>query len=460
MPSTHAVKPHAANPFVPLETTRIAWCGLGLLLCLIGARANASAFQLIEQNASGLGNSYAGSAAIAQNASTIYYNPAGMTRLPGVNLSAGTTAIVTKFNFSNDGSTGPSNLPLGSNNGGNAGGTAFLPNFYASWQLSPDWFAGVGVGAPFGLSTDYDSNWIGRYQSTRFDIQSVNINPSLAYKVTPELSLGAGLDWLYANADYQRNVPAAGLIAKIPAGLPGLQRQLLASQLLTSPDMNARARLYGNAWGWNLGALYQATARTRIGLAYRSQIHMPLTGTTTLANIPAPFAAAMPASVDNGASVTLPDTATLSVVHDLDARWQLLADLAWTGWSRLPELKIDNGALGEDTVKLGFRNTWRIALGANYRIDGHWTLRSGVSYDQTPIPNSAMRPPALPDNDRISVALGAQYRFSQHTTLDVGYEHLFFHSRIDNGLDPAKGTVSGSFDTAADLIGVQVSYRF
>ncbi|HEU0229733.1 MAG TPA: outer membrane protein transport protein [Burkholderiaceae bacterium] len=431
-----------------------------LLLGLTCSRANASAFQLIEQNASGLGNSYAGSAAIADNASTIFYNPAGMTRLPGVNLSAGMTAITTTFKFSDNGSTGPGGLPLGTNQGGDAGGTSFLPNLYASWQLDPSWFVGLGVGAPYGLSTDWDSDWVGRYQSTRFDLQSVNINPSVAYKASSRLSLGVGLDWLYADADYRRNVPTAGLIPQIPSTLPGSVRQALASQLMASPDMNARARLHGSGWGWNMGLLYRATDQTRIGLAYRSRVHVPLEGTTSLAGIPGAFSSAIPGAVDNSASATLPDTATLSVVHDINSKWQVLADLAWTGWSSLPELKIHNGALGDDTLKLEFRNTWRVALGANYQINGRWKLRTGVSYDQSPIRGSDLRPTSLPDNDRVSVALGVQYRFNQHATVDVGYEHLFFHSHINNATNPAEGTVTGTLNTAADLVGVQVSYRF
>jgi long-chain fatty acid transport protein len=451
---------HNTKPFGRCTRILIPYIGAALLLGLTCSRAQASAFQLIEQNASGLGNSYAGSAAIAENASTIYYNPAGMTLLPGINLSAGATAVITSFKFANQGSTGPGGLPLGNNQGGNAGGTAILPNFYASWQLSPDWFAGLGVGAPFGLATDWNDGWIGRYQSTRFDLQSVNVNPSVAYKITPRLSLGLGLDWLYADADYRKNVPSAGLIPMIPGGLPGSIRQQLASQLLASPDMNARARIHGSGWGWNTGLMYQATDQTRIGLAYRSRVNIPLTGTTTLDNVPGPFSSALPGSADNSASVSLPDTATLSVVHDLNSRWQLLADLSWTGWSSLPKLTIDSGALGEDTIKLGFRNTWRVALGANYQIDGHWKLRTGVSYDQSPIRSSSLRPTSLPDNDRISVALGVQYRFNQHATVDVGYEHLFFQSSINNATNPSEGTVKGDFTTAADLVGVQVSYQF
>jgi long-chain fatty acid transport protein len=412
-----------------------------LCLSLVAGGAHASAFQLAEQNASGLANSYAGSAAIAEDASTIFYNPAGMTRLPGLNVSAGATVISTTFKFSDNGSAGPGGLPLGTDTGGNAGSVNLVPNAYLSWQASPRWFVGLGVGAPFGLSTHYGDGWVGRYQSTKFSIETINLNPSVAYQVSDRLSIGAGLNWQYLNADYRRDVPA------------------VFSQNVF-PDMHARAKLSGDAWGWNLGLLYQVTDQTRLGLSYRSALRYSSSGTTTLQDIPGAVAGQIPASVDSSARFTLPDQAILSVVHDLNSRWQLLGDVSWTGWSRLPSLAIDNGALGEDRLQLQFRDTWRVALGVNYQYTSAWKLKAGVGYDQSPIPSSALRPTSLPDNDRISVSLGAQYRLSPQTTIDVGYSHLFFHATIDNGTDPKKGRVTGDWKTAADLIGMQVSHRF
>lgn len=440
-----------------LPVVRLA---IAIFFSLAASQAHASAFQLIEQNASGLGNGYAGSAAIAENASTIFFNPAGMTRLPGLNISAGATAISTTFRFANNGSSGPGGLPLGSNTGGNAGSLSAVPNAYLSWQASPDWFLGLGISAPFGLATKYDDSWIGRYQSTQFSIETVNVNPSVAYRINDRLSIGAGINWQYLNADYRRNLPAAGLASRLPNGLPPTAFTQLAGQLAASPDLNAKAKLSGDAWGWNVGLLYQASDNTRIGVSYRSAMHYKLSGTTTLKDIPGMFAGKLPASASNRAAVTLPDTAILSVLHDLNDKWQLLADVSWTGWSSLPSLDIDNGALGEDHLKLEFRDTWRVALGANYHYSPSLTLKAGLAYDQSPIPSSTLRPTSLPDNDRISLSIGTQYRLSERTTVDVGYAHLFFHPRINNNSDPKKGTVSGDWQASADLFGVQVSYRY
>lgn len=431
-----------------------------IFFCMAASNAHASAFQLIEQNASGLGNGYAGSAAIAENASTIFFNPAGMTRLPGLNISAGAAVISTTFRFANNGSSGPGGLPLGSNTGGNAGSISAVPNAYVSWQASPNWFWGLGISAPFGLATKYDENWIGRYHSTQFSIKTINVNPSVAYKLNDKFSFGAGVNWQHLDADYRRNLPAAGLVSQLPVGLPVATYQSLAGQLAASPDMNAKAKLNGTAWGWNAGLLYQVTNTTQIGMSYRSVMRYNASGTTTLDNIPGLFAGKLPASVGNSTTVTLPDTAILSVAHDLNQKWQVLADVSWTGWSSLPSLDIDNGALGADHLKLEFRDTWRVALGANYRYSPKLKLKVGVAYDQSPIPSSTLRPTSLPDNDRTSVSIGAQYSVNKRTTVDVGYAHLFFHPRINNSSDPKKGIVNGDWRSSADLFGVQVSYAY
>lgn len=427
-----------------------------MILGLGTGGAHAAGFQLLEQNASGIGNAYAGSAAIAENASTIYYNPAGMTRLPGLNVSGGLVGIKPSFKFDDNGSTGPGGLPLGTNNGGDAGSLGLVPNAYISWEVNPNWFVGLGIGAPFGLMTEYDEGWIGRYHSKKFKIKSININPSVAYKVNDQLSIGAGVNWLQLDANYRRNGPAAGLIGQLPGGMANP----LAPGLLGAPDLEAQAKLKGDAWGWNLGLMYQATPATRIGLSYRSKVKINTSGDTNIDN---PTPVPIPTHFDASATVELPDTAIFSVVHDLNSKWQLLADVSWTGWSSIKTLKIDNGYPPlNDELDLRFRDTWRVALGANYKLNHQWTLKGGVAWDQSPVDSSKYRPTSLPDNDRYWVSIGAQYNFDERTTIDIGYAHLFLsNASIDNDTDAAtKGTVRGDYSSNANMLGLQVSHRF
>ncbi|WP_353174471.1 OmpP1/FadL family transporter [Paracandidimonas soli] len=419
-----------------------------LLLGLGSAGAQAAGFQLLEQNASGIGNAYAGSAAIAENASTIYFNPAGMTLLPGLNVSGGLSLIRPSFKFSDSGSTAAtrpvSGLPAspGNLNGGDAGSWAAVPNAYLSWQVNERWFLGLGIGAPFGLATEYGDDWIGRYHSKKFSIETININPSVAFKVNDRLSIGAGLNWQHIKADYRRAVPHP---------MPG------------QTDMEAKVKMSGDAWGWNLGLMYQLTDDTRVGLSYRSRIKHKPDGDLAIRNDGATIPGLLPAMQvsDANASVSLPDTAILSVVHNLNSRWTLLGDVSWTGWSSIPKLDIESNGAVADTLKLKFRDTWRVALGANYRVNDKWTIKTGIAYDQSPVDDDNLRPTSLPDNNRTWLSLGAQYRFGSNTVVDVGYTRLFTSSTgINNDSAPEKGVVRGSYKSNVNLFGIQVSHRF
>lgn len=433
---------------------------LSALILGLGAAgvAHAAGFQLLEQNASGLGSAYAGSAAIAEDASTVYYNPAGMAMLPGMNVSAGAVAIKPSFKFSNDGSTapgiaaGPFGAPgVNTNAGSDAGSWAVVPNAYFTWQVNPRVWLGLGVGAPFGLMTDYGDDWTGSRHSEKFSIESMNINPSIAFKATDTLSIGVGVNYMHLDADYRKTKAVAHPLAGFYLG-----------------DVEARVKAKGDAWGWNAGLLWQATPDTRFGLSYRSKVKIDADGTTTVSNRSI-NAAVWPTLVGMGqtgahaaeTTVELPDTAILSVVHQLNDRWTLLGDVSWTGWSSIPELKIKNTGIPDAELDLRFKDAWRVALGAHYRYSDAWTFKGGVAWDQSPVRNDAFRPASLPDNDRYWVSLGAQYRFSKHTKIDVGYAHLFVkNTSVNNTSDPASGTLKGTYDSSADLIGVQFSHQF
>jgi len=424
-----------------------------LLMALGASQVHAAGFNLLEQNASGLGNAYAGSAAIADNASTIYFNPAGMTQLPGGNFSAGFNAIKPTFKFSDDGSTLPLGLtggvprPATGGEGGDAGKWAAVPNIYLSYQIHPQWWLGLGVGAPFGLTTEYEEGWVGRYHSEKFAIETININPSVAYKVNDQLSLGLGVNWMHIDADYRLATPAG------------------FHPLLGPLDLDTRVKMKGEAWGWNAGILYQATPSTRLGLSYRSQVKITPDGTTKLSNRNIPPGLPAPNfNWDAEATIKLPDTAIFSVVHDLNTRWQLLADISWTGWSSIPHLEIENSGAGAQNsdLKLNFKDSWRVALGANYHYNEQWTLKGGVAWDQSPVRDENYRPTSLPDSDRYWVSIGAQYRPTKNATLDFGYTHLFLkNTDINNDSDLAKrGLVRGTYKNSGDILGVQFSYRF
>jgi long-chain fatty acid transport protein len=425
--------------------TRVTTMKLIPALCmgLFASYASASGFQLIEQNASGLGNAYAGSAAVAENASTIFYNPAGMTQLQDREISGGLVAVGTSFKFSDNGSSTGSLA----GNGGDGGGWGFVPNAYMSWAMNKDLYLGVGFGAPFGLKTEYSNPWAGAAQSTLFDIKTYNVNPSIAYRVNQAFSIGGGLNWQRMTADYGRQVGVASVFALSPLKL----------------------NLEGDSWGWNVGGLFTLSPATKVGISYRSAVSYDLTGNINVTGPNATVNAGGSSSAK--ASVKLPDTLILSGTHQLNNKWQMLGDVSWTGWSSIPKIDVirTSGSFSGQTAQTldtNFQDTWRVAVGANYQYTDTVKLKFGVAYDQTPVQGAATRLVSLPDNDRTWFSAGAQWTPSKGSTLDFGVSYLYLKdATIDNNqtnVNPSqnRGRVTGTYNDSAWLLGVQYSMAF
>ncbi len=431
----------------------------------------ASGFALIEQNASGLGNAYAGGGAVAEDASTIFFNPAGMTRLPGRQVLGAIHAIRPSAEFTNTGSTlAPAQGTLGPN-GGDAGDWAFVPNAYLSWQLSDKWFVGVGLNAPFGLKTEYDANWVGRFHAIESEIKTINVNPSVAFKLSDAVSLGAGVSWQRVEATLTNSVNYAAGAAAACVPQPACAGPTVAG--LTALGQNegvAKVEGDDSAWGWNVGALFNIGQNTRIGIAYRSAIQYDIGGTVAFGNRPAALGAALPDGAIS-ASIKLPGSASWSIFHQLNPQWDLMADITWTDWSTIQTLNVvrSSGVL-LTTTPLNWSDTWRFSGGANYHYNQAWTWRFGVAYDQTPV-HDTDRTPRVPDQDRTWLAVGAQYKISKQAVLDFGYAHLFMQDSSSNlcsaataAANPAacagKNNLVGTYESNVNILSAQFRYTF
>ena len=419
---------------------------LALAISAFGSTAShAAAFQLLEGNASGLGNAYAGSAAVAEDASTVFFNPAGMTLLPGRNVAFSVDLVRPQAEFSNRGSTNAFGQGPGGN-GGDAGDWAAVPAGYMTWQLTDRLFAGLGVGAPFGLKTQYDSSWAGRFHAIKSEIKTVNINPSIAFKVNDVFSIGLGVNFQRIDADLTNAVNAAAL-----------------------GGGQALGRIKGDdtAWGWNVGAMLQLSPDTRLGVAYRSKLDYKLEGSARFSSITAAAGAVAFLNQNLGGNVTadveLPDTATLSVMQRISDRWTMLGDISWTGWSTLQELAVNRvDGVNVTTEELKWRDTWRVAFGGTYAYTDALNLKFGLAWDQTPVRDTT-RLPRVPDEDRVWLSFGLQWRPDATSAVDVGYAHLFvkdakINSNGGNAL--GKGTLVGEYENSVDILGVQYSTRF
>lgn len=397
---------------------------LGLTGLLVLGPAQGSGFALIEQNASGLGNAYAGAAAVAEDASTIFFNPAGMTYVEGRQLAVAAHLIAPSAKFSGSAST-PLPVTLPGNSGGNAGRTALVPNAYYAMDVTPDLKFGMGLNAPFGLTTKYKTPWAGQAQAVKSDLKTLNINPSLAWKANKQLSLGAGINWQRIEAELTSLHPLAG----IPVVMKGKDN---------------------GSWGWNLGGLWDLDGFSRVGLAYRSSIKHRLQGKVTAGTATPVYA-----------NVELPATASLSYWRRLNPTWDMLADVTWTEWSDFHSLDIKQKPTGAlvSSVPEHWQNTWRYSVGLNYRPDRAWTWRLGLAYDESPVPDAAHRTARIPDNDRTWVAVGGQYRLSPASAVDFGYTHIFIKdsktAHNNNGV-----LLTGSYDNKIDIVSAQYTRSF
>ncbi len=402
------------------------------------SNARAAAFGLVEHGASGIGNAFAGAAATAEDASTVWWNPAGMARLKnGRHLAVSGSVISPSTTFSNRASVPPGARPLGTG-GGDAGDTAVVPSLFFATDLGPRWNLGLGVSVPFGLSTEYASDWIGRFHGISSEIKTLNVNPAVSYKINDAISIGFGVNYQRAEVDTR---------TAVNLGIAEAQNTL-------SVD--------GDAWGFNAGVLFNVGPDTRVGLHYRSAVDHELDGAT---NFTTPAVPSSNARLD----VKTPASFSLSAAHQLDDRWELLADVSWWQWSNVqsvPVVRTSGPAAGgtAGTFVFNFDNSWRASIGANYKLSNAWTLKIGAAFDQTPVPNDETRTVRLPDSDRYWLSAGAKFRVSPVGSLDFGYTFIkardaSINSNLGTGPTGA-GLVNGTYEADVHLIGVQYQHTF
>ncbi len=416
-----------------------------MLLGFAGA-ASAAGFAIQNQTGSGTGNAFAGAAATAEDAGTIHFNPAGMTNLPkGHNISLSGTLLNRKIEFNNRGSTPSAGFPLLTGDGGDAGGTALLPAGYWAYGIAPNLNIGIGVGPTFGNKTEYGDNFVGRSAGFFFEMEQININPSIAYKLNDMVSIGGGINFAFNDSTFKQGVPAAGL------GGPGNFLKV------TVDDW---------AVGYNLGANFHLSKATRIGLAYRSELEFDLEGEQRFNPPVGPLV-----NQDVKAKLKTPANFSLAASHKANDKLELLADVTWTDWSVVKSLDLKNKQSGRllNTLSYNFDDSYRVGLGANYQYNEQVKTRFGIAYDKTPVQRNQDRTMTLPDSDRYWLAFGVKYSLSKISSIDVGYAHIFFDdaktARAVNFPTVPPGvttrqTIRGDFDTAADYLSMQYNHTF
>ncbi|MGA6993133.1 MAG: outer membrane protein transport protein [Candidatus Deferrimicrobiaceae bacterium] len=439
-----------------------------VVLSFTATSAMAAGFRLPEQGAKAMGMGMAFTAQ-ADDPSAIYFNPAGIVQLEGQNLMVGGTYVrlngadftgTTPLTFN----TGTGLFDIESETQEDLG--FVLPNAYWTRKASPNFAYGVGIFAPFGLAQEYGNRQtsIFRNQVTNVEIQTIVVNPTVAWKVNDVLSVGAGIDFLYGKADLSQ----AGVVRLGAAPLD----QVNIFQLDLEGD--------GTAWGYNLGVLLTPTENIKVGASYRSSFKLEIDDADVdLVDIngtipfvpPGPFTAAQVfggSTFHSSASTTinLPATLQLGVAYIRD-RLTLEVDLDWTFWSTFKALAIDirdnNGLLPDATRPENWDDVVTVDIGAEYRVTDPLALRLGFRWDPSPIPADTLSP-LLPDADRLYYCAGVGYKL-RNWTFDFSYLYLDKKDRsVNNQVNVAAPSIGSGFDGTwsgnAHLVAFDVGYKF
>ncbi len=426
--------------------------------------AHSAGIAIMEQSVKELGQAFSGAPVQSDDASMVFFNPGAMSQVRGRLLSMAGYVIAPSASFQNESShTHPAlgGTPLRGSDGGNAGGLFFVPNVYFVQELTKRIGIGFGFNTPFGMQNGYHSDWKGRYQAIDSDITVFNFNPSLSFKITDNLSVGAGFNVQYLQSKLTNAVDFGA------ACLSALSPGICASQGLLPQSADGFAAMKGDSvgFGYNFGALYTLNPDTRIGVSYRSRVHHDVHGNT---NIAIPGQAAILTAgqraihADTQTAVTLPDSVLFGLSHRLHPRWMISTDVQWTHWSLIRELRTEfSSAVRDDVIDLKWQDTWRYAAGVNYFSEsGKWVLRTGFAYDQSPVPDAQHRSARIPDSSRYWLTFGLTYAVLKNVHLHAAYAHLFMNDAGTSKSGPSGESLIGQYSNQVNIGGLQMDWRF
>lgn len=391
----------------------------------------AAGFQLSEQSAIQMGRAMAGAGIVGDDLSAVHYNPAGMTLLSGTRMQATGTWVAVNLDY--EGNYGQSE------NGRLKGQT--IPAGFITHQINDSLWAGLGLTVPYGMGTEFDENWGGMDRGTESMILTFDINPNLAWKVNDKLSVGGGISLQYAKAElgFGFDVPSFKTVA------------------------HANVKGDSWAWGWNVGMMFQPVETVRVGLAYRSHIAHNADGHTTL-----DINGMDSLTSDMKVRIKTPDTITLSATWEATDALRLSGTARWSKWSNFKSLSLDNSgfdnqrvdqiASAHSTITNNWDDTWFFSVGADYKLNGQWTVRGGVAYDQGPVENQ-YRMAVIPDTDRVWFSGGASYKYTDNLTFDFGATYI--KGVGDKELVSVNEKASGEFKSLDSYIfSAQMQYLF
>jgi long-chain fatty acid transport protein len=415
-----------------------------LFLLLLVQPAWCAGIWLYEEGTPDLGTAAAGRGAMASDASTAGTNPAGMTLLVRSQMLAAVQGLYVNSRFDTE------LFGFGGGDGGNAGGFVPSGGLHYVHRVSDDFRLGVSAGSYFGLGSDHGDDWSGRYYTTKAEFKTFGVNPGAGYRVNNWLSVGAGVNILYASLDQQAAVNNSAV--------PGQEGLADGKLELDADDVS---------YGFNLGILASPWRSTRFGLTYRSKVDLEFEDAASLKNIGPVLQGLLDASGLAGSKVnidmTIPQALMFSAYHHLTDRWAVMGSIGWQEWSEFgkKDLTLKSTTSTTFTRDLDFNDTWHFALGAQYRFAERWLWSVGAAYDTSPTDNDN-RTPSLPLDREIRVGTGIQYDWNQDITVGAAYEYLDAgKAEIDQQGGPLQGPLKGEYDTnTIQFLAVNLIWKF
>ena len=423
----------------------------------IAMQVGAAGFALNETSASSAGTAYAGRGSNAEDASIMASNPAGIALLDQMEVTGGIGVVVPNGEFNGTGSFA-GNPVAGKTSTDEFLKTAFIPFGYFSMPIDDRFSFGLGMYAPFGAESNYPDDWTGRYLADQTVVKVINVQPTVSYKFTDQLSVGLGVFGSYADGKLTRSVPPQILGQPAEAG-------------------DFYSNMEGDGWGfgWTVGAIWQPIETTTLGVSYRSHVEHTLKGDAKINNVgTGALAAEEKAKLD----ITLPESVNFSLTHQIDDRWTAMFGTTWTRWSRFKELKIasDQGGNGPIStpddrnvltyVPENWKDVWSFAVGASYKYSDQLTLKAGYAFDQSPVKDE-YRTARIPDSNRNWLTVGAKYTFAKDWTVDAAYGYMIaakanINEVAHNSAGDANPAISltGDYKLRAHVFSASLTKRF
>lgn len=418
---------------------------LSLAAAVVSSHVFASGFALNEQDVAGMGTGFAGRSSSANNASTVYGNPAGMARLEGQQITGGVATIDASTDIKDAGGRS-----FGSNKGDMVPFTGVPFGFYTN-KLNNQWAFGFGVYAPFGLAGDYENGFQGRAFGSYDKMSVITLQPTVSYAFNDRVSIGFG--------------------PTINRASGKLESDLALSPNPAVPNTNITIKGDDTAVGFNVGVLVQATNTTRVGLTYHSKVSYKLDGHTevTAPALTAPVLAS--GRYDASLKIDTPESYDLSVTQDLSDAWKVYGGASWTRWSRLKDITVNNegvtraggiqapAIIGVISEPQNWHDTWAYALGTSYQVTKQVVLRTGLTFDQSPT-NNTDRSPRIPTGDRTIFSVGLGYAVMDNMTVDLAYSYLKEESVKINRSNALGSSYNAKYENSANGFGLGVTYKF